>query len=220
MSSAGKSPTDLYLLYGPPGSGKTGLAHRLQEDHRFFYVSAGEITRREISSKSAEGLLLKHYLDNVVEYPTELISSVLRRGLSRVPSSWDRVLLDGFPKYRNEAGAFLEMVPELAITLAGILILECPLGEALQRASTRRLCRNCGYQSAAFCDEGCPHCNAELIRRDDDEPQALQRRYRDYAETVEDTVASFNASGTRIIRICATESPELVYNSVCQQLSL
>jgi adenylate kinase len=209
-----------YLLYGPPASGKTYLALKLQREHGFHYLSVGEITRREIASDSTEGRQLKYYLDNVLEYPPELISGVLRMEIARVPRSCKHVFLDGFPKYDREVKSFLKMLADLAIRLVAIVLLECPLAEVLRRVSQRRMCRGCGRQCTANRNARCPHCNGDLVRRDDDEPIVLQRRYRDYTTSIAETLEFLKACEAPIVRISATESRRMVYTLLRQRLSL
>lgn len=207
-----------HLLYGPPASGKTDLALRLKS-RAFAYISTGEITRREIAAESTDGKRLKYYLDNVLEYPSDLIAGVLRRELAHLPPIPQRVILDGFPKYRNEVDAFREILAEPGNSLASIIVLECSLSEVLRRVRDRRLCLVCGHQCALTANDRCPHCNGQLTRREDDDDFIIRRRYSDYCSSLADTLEALGAPESSIIRISATDCPQVVYTHVYQQLA-
>jgi adenylate kinase len=69
----------------------------------------------------------------------------------------------------------------------GVIHLELPEQEVRRRVLSRRLCPNCGMDYNLIADrpkeEGrCDICGHQLITREDDTPEALDARLRDYNE--------------------------------------
>ena len=177
----------LYLVYGPPGSGKTSVMANLP----ISYLSVGEITRKEISRKTVDGLALKGYLDRVVEYPPELIGRVVFPHLTAATLVGLPIVLDGFPKYEQEALPFKEMVKSCGLNLTGVINLGLSVEEALARVAGRIICSGCGRQVdiSGGISNNCT-CGGLLEIREDDQPHILRRRYSDYEKTVEKTIGA------------------------------
>jgi adenylate kinase family enzyme len=108
-----------YLIYGPPGCGKTTIGQLISNNSTLKYISVGEITRREIYSQSEVGKKLKYYLDLPLEYPIELISNLIQVNLDNLIENKTDFILDGYPKYYWEAENFINYLKQKNIKLRG-----------------------------------------------------------------------------------------------------
>jgi adenylate kinase len=80
--------------------------------------------------------------------------------------------------------------------------------EVIRRLSGRRTCRGCGkiwhVEFDATTREGvCDRCGAELFQRDDDKPETIAARLREYAEKTAPLVDYYGAQG-KLVGIDAT----------------
>lgn len=200
------------LLYGPPASGKSTVAKEVSDQTGISYLSVGDMTREEISSKSKRGLRLQKYLDEVVEYPVELISEVVEERIVKAIQSETSFILDGFPKYPGEATAFVSLMEKHKFKIDAIAIIEIPFQEALIRAASRRICTECLLQTTIddqnICT--CDSCGGSLIIRDDDRPEVLERRYQDYDNSIRETLAILEGHYTKLLTIDGTNNRETV----------
>ncbi|TRZ52737.1 hypothetical protein D4R99_02225, partial [bacterium] len=200
-----------FLLYGPPASGKSTVAKKISEKIGSVYVSIGQITRSEIAKKSEKGLLLKKYLDDVVEYPIELISSVVEDRLNELQTKeYNGFILDGFPKYEWEATHFLKMVKNLSLKIDGVVVIDVPLGEIIKRASGRRICQSCLKEYDMFVSNivRCPECMRDLSTREDDTVEVLERRYNDYSQSIKQTIKVLGNNCGKVIVVDGTGSQD------------
>lgn len=193
---------NIFLLYGPPGSGKTSLGISLSEKLQVEYLSTGTITRAEIAKKTCVGKKLKKYLDLFTEYPPDLIATLIWQHVTKPPFRENGILLDGFPRYLEETNIFLKMLDGSSFELRSLVALILPIEQAIRRVGFRRICPTCLEQFDIYPkNEGvCISCGDCLVRREDDNIDILRQRYRDYEEC---TATSFdllkNRCGSSII---------------------
>lgn len=212
---------EVILIYGPPGSGKTTIAKYLAKTMKIKYLSVGDITRKEIAAKTNIGKQLKYYLDQVVEYPVDLISSVVEKYLNYKSADDKRFILDGFPKYSWEADRFLRVVTRDNIKISAIVVLNLSLKEALKRIRNRKICQNCQAQILTKSRAKiCPKCNSNLIIRKDDKKSAFFRRYNDHIGSIGATLETLKKHINNVIEVDATPSKNQVIKMIENQLCL
>jgi adenylate kinase len=88
----------------------------------------------------------------------------------------------------------------------------------------RRVCADCGLDYDLMShrpavDGKCDVCGGELVARDDDTPEALAQRLRDYHDRTEPAIALF-AAKERLIEIDATRSKDEIYTEIAGSLGL
>ncbi|MCJ7805296.1 nucleoside monophosphate kinase [Patescibacteria group bacterium] len=214
-----ESKESSYLLYGPPASGKTALALELSRRIAKEYISVGELTRREIELGTPRGKRLQRCLDEVTEYPIELITGLVEESIVACMSAGENFILDGFPKYAQEARAFVKLLEKHRILLDAAIVIDLPVEGAFVRVLNRRICVSCLAQTE---DGGqiCPQCGDALTIRDDDIPPIFKRRYNDYKDSIDETLRIIGPFCKRIIHIQGSQSKEDLFNLLYIKLSL
>lgn len=201
------------LLYGPPASGKSTIAKKICSIWNLEYISVGKITRTEIEKKSAIGKELKNYLDLVVEYPVELITTVVFLAINKCINSGKFFILDGYPKYDWEAREFLKQKKHFDI--AGSIILEIPFETAKIRSKNRRVCPKCQEsQSIGSIENQCLFCNTSLILREDDSEAIFIRRYNDYITNIDKTMNVLRNEKIPELRINSSNNIKQIVKSI------
>jgi adenylate kinase len=170
------------ILIGPPGAGKGTYSEYFTKKYCIPHISTGDIFRAEVSKGTELGLKVKEYLDRGELVPDEIVVEVVRRRLSE-PDTRRGFILDGFPRTIRQAQ---ELDKITAIDAAvHIYISE---EEAVRRLSNRYVCPVCGrVYNLTFNppknDLTCDVDGAKLVRRSDDEPEVIRRRYQVYYQT-------------------------------------
>jgi adenylate kinase len=165
--------SEVNILYGPPGSGKTTAADLLPRS--IAYLSVGRLARKEFENQTILGCQMHDLIEHLEEYPKPVIQELME---APIKSANGIILLDGFPKYEREIEV-LENIMEAGDLLPGDLFnIELDLSTAWDRIKGRKICPLCDYQSSELRE--CPNCNKTLLKRVDDNYEDFAIRYNDY----------------------------------------
>ena len=141
------------ILLGPPGSGKGTQAQNITSEYGYIQLSTGDMLRASVSEGTELGLKAKAIMDAGDLVSDDLILGIVEERLAQ-PDAEHGFLLDGFPRTDAQAQGLVEMLAPQGIDLA--IDIEVPDDVVTQRMLARG--------------------------RDDDTPEAIQRRLQLYQE--------------------------------------
>ncbi|MCL7459203.1 adenylate kinase [Micromonospora peucetia] len=195
------------VLVGPPGAGKGTQAEFIAAHLSVPKISTGDIFRSNVSQGTPLGVEAKRYMDAGELVPDEVTINMVRDRLAE-PDASEGFLLDGFPRTTPQAAALDKLLADLGTALDLVLELVVDDDEVIRRLSGRRTCRGCGkiwhVEFDATSREGiCDRCGAELFQRDDDKPETIATRLREYADKTAPLVDYYGAQG-KLVGIDAT----------------
>ncbi len=203
---------------GVQGSGKGTQATRLAERYGLVHISVGDIFRWHIQYHTKLGAAVKRIVDAGELVGDDLVESVVQDRLQL--HDWNYgFIVDGFPRNAVQAEFFLE-----SFDIDGVINLELPDSEVERRVLSRRLCTGCGLDynliaSRPEVEDRCDVCGGKLVRRDDDNPEALAQRLRDYHEKTKPVIDLFERKEF-VVHIDATRSRDEVFADITGQLGL
>jgi UMP-CMP kinase len=178
------------IVLGGPGSGKGTQCANIQKEFGFVHLSAGELLRREMDSKSEVSSLIKSYIDKGAIVPSEITVSLLDKEIRE--SGKNKFLIDGFPRNFENNQAF-EKIILTHVRFPFILFFECP-EQVLQ---DRLLGRG----------------NSSTVKRSDDNIDVIKKRFQTYSkETL--PVVNFYKSKNKVIAIDANRSREEIFKDI------
>jgi len=167
------------IFLGPPGAGKGTLAARAVDILGVLQISTGSIFRAAVAAKSPLGLKVKAIMDagKLVDDETTIALVKERLAQDDVAKGY---ILDGFPRTIPQANALAEFS-----SVDKVINFDIPDSGVIERLGGRRVCRKCGYNFHAIFNkpkkEGiCDYCGGEIYIRDDDKPEAIQKRLEVY----------------------------------------
>jgi adenylate kinase len=167
------------IFLGPPGAGKGTLAAKAVEILKTPHISTGAIFRSALAAQSPLGLRVKAIMDagKLVDDETTIALVKERLAQDDVKTGY---ILDGFPRTIAQAEALAGFS-----TVDLVINFDIPDSSVLERLGGRRVCRKCGHNFHVVFDkpkkEGtCDHCGGEVYTRDDDRPEAVQKRLEVY----------------------------------------
>ncbi|MFF0151199.1 adenylate kinase [Micromonospora sp. NPDC005203] len=195
------------VLVGPPGAGKGTQAEFVAAHLSVPKISTGDIFRSNVTQGTPLGVEAKRYMDAGELVPDEVTINMVRDRLAE-PDASEGFLLDGFPRTTPQAAALDKLLADLGTALDLVLELVVDDDEVIRRLSGRRTCRGCGkiwhVEFDATTRSGiCDRCGAELFQRDDDKPETIATRLREYSEKTAPLVDYYGAQG-KLVGIDAT----------------
>ena len=167
------------VLLGAPGAGKGTQAQKLVAEFGFAHISTGDLLRAAIKEGSKLGKKAKGYMDAGQLVPDDLVIDLVKERLE-ADDAQKGFLLDGFPRNTAQAVALDSELSAMNRTLDAALLVSVEPAVIVERLSSRRTCRDCGYTAPAGVDT-CPRCGGEMYQRDDDKPETIQHRLDVYA---------------------------------------
>jgi len=167
------------IFLGPPGAGKGTLAVRAVELLKVQQISTGGIFRAAIADKTELGLKVKAIIDAGKLVDDETTIALVKERLAKDDVK-DGYILDGFPRTIPQAEAL-----DTFSKVEKVINFDIPDSGVLERLGGRQVCKKCGYNfHAKFTPTSkpgiCDHCGGEVYVRDDDKPEAVQKRLEVY----------------------------------------
>lgn len=191
------------LLFGKPGAGKGTQAPRLAEALGVPSLATGDVLRAAIRDGTPLGLRAREYMDRGDLVPDEVILGVVGETLAR-PEYRRGAILDGVVRTVPQAEGLTAVFRKLRRKLDAVLAFEIEAEEIVRRLAARTVCEKC-QTPATGRDAGgaCEKCGGTLVRRKDDEPEAIRNRLEVYERQTAPVFAWYQRNGTRVISVQA-----------------
>ena len=174
------------IMLGAPGAGKGTQAKKIAEKHSIPHISTGDIFRANIKNGTELGKKAKTYMDQGLLVPDELVVDLVVDRVKQDDCS-NGYVLDGFPRTIPQAEALDKALAVMGEAMDYAINVEVPDENIVRRMSGRRACVDCGATYhivyAPTKEENiCDNCHGELILREDDKPETVQKRLNVYHE--------------------------------------
>jgi len=125
-------------LFGPPGAGKGTQSAFLIEKYDLFYISTGDLLRKEISEETLLGLEAKNIIAAGKLVSDEIIIQILEKTIKENSQSGG-FLFDGFPRTYIQAYILEGLMIQLNTSLNCLISIEVPEEESVARLLNRGL---------------------------------------------------------------------------------
>jgi adenylate kinase len=194
----------IVVLLGPPGAGKGTQGERIAARLGIPKIATGDVLREAIRKGTEQGLAAKAYMDRGDLVPDYVILGIMKDALSS-PAASKGAILDGVVRTVPQAEGLVKLVKELGRKVDCVLLFDVPDDELIKRISGRTVCEKCqtpytGLEPGSICEK----CGGRLVRRPDDEPEAVRTRLRVYRSQTEPVIQWAHDHGVAIAEIDAT----------------
>ena len=171
------------VLLGAPGAGKGTVAQELVAEFGVAHISTGDLLRAAVKGGTELGIQAKKYMDAGELVPDQLVIDLVKERLA-ADDAQQGFILDGFPRNTAQAVTLDSELSAMGREIDCALLVDVAPEVIIDRLSSRRTCRACGYTGTAA-DATCPKCAGEMYQRDDDKPETITRRLKVYHEQTE-----------------------------------
>lgn len=187
------------VMLGAPGAGKGTQAKKIAAKFAIPHISTGDIFRANIKNETELGKKAKAYMDQGLLVPDKLTVSLVTDRVVQEDCK-DGYVLDGFPRTIPQAEALTEALDDMGEALGFAINVEVPDANIIRRMSGRRACLGCGatyhLEYAAPKEEGtCDICGKELIQREDDKLETVEKRLHVYREQTQPLIDYYREKG-------------------------
>lgn len=194
----------IIVLLGPPGSGKGTQGERIAERLGIPKIATGDVLREAIRDGTQQGLAARAYMDRGDLVPDSVILGIMKDALSS-PKAANGAILDGVVRTIPQAEGLVKLVSELGRKVDKVLLFDVSDDELVRRLSGRTVCENCqtpykGREPGSIC----PKCGGKLVRRPDDEADAIRTRLQVYRTQTEPVIQWAREHGLAMASINAT----------------
>ena len=184
------------VLLGAPGAGKGTQSQFIIDEFGLPHISTGDILRAAVKEGTRLGLKAKSYMDAGALVPDDLIIDLMQERLNEDDCE-KGFILDGFPRTTTQAAALDSVLSAEGRRIDAAIAIEVPDEVIINRLSSRRVCRACGYTGTAA-DATCPQCSGEMYQRADDNPETIKNRLNVYHTSTAPLVNYYAGAGVLV----------------------
>ncbi|MGQ0715009.1 MAG: adenylate kinase [Gemmatimonadaceae bacterium] len=208
----------ILVLLGPPGAGKGTQAEPVAQRLGIPKIATGDVLRAAVHEGTEMGKAAQRYMDRGELVPDDVILAIMKDTLGR-PEMARGAILDGVVRTVPQAEGLARVLQELSREVDAVLLFEVPDDELVRRLSGRTICDRCqtpytGREPGTPCDK----CGGRLVRRKDDEPEAVRRRLQVYRDQTAPVIDWYRQGGTPLVSVDAVGSPAKVTERVIRAL--
>lgn len=193
----------IIVLLGPPGAGKGTQADKLATRLGIPKIATGDVLRAALRDGTKRGREAKAYMERGDLVPDSVILGILQDVMNS-PAAKNGAILDGAVRTVPQAEGLGIMLAEIGRKVDKVLLFDVDDDELVKRLSTRTVCQGCQTPYMGR-DPGteCEKCGGKLVRRKDDEPEAVRNRLEVYRTQTEPVIGWYDDHRMKVHKINA-----------------
>lgn len=197
----------IVVLLGPPGAGKGTQGERIAAALGVPKIATGDVLRAAVKAGTKLGLEAKGYMDRGDLVPDAVILGIMKDALAE-PAHAKGVILDGVVRTVPQAEGLATVTKELGRQVDVVLDFVISDDLLVDRLSGRTTCDTCQKPFTGLqIGDKCPNNDGgTLVRRKDDEPDAIRNRLTVYHAQTKPVLDWYVSQGANVQRIDAVGS--------------
>ena len=199
------------IILGRQGAGKGTQCVRLSRHFVVPHISTGDMLRSAVREGTELGKMAKQVMDSRSLVGDEIMVGIVEDRVNRDDARSRGYILDGFPRTVPQAVQLDRITDDRPIDV--VIDLDVPRELVLKRISARRVCRDCGTNYVATGERAesiCEVCGGDVLQRDDDTPDAINRRLDLYEEQTAPLIEFYGNDG-RLVVVDGVATPDVVF---------
>jgi len=208
----------IVVLLGPPGAGKGTQGERIAERLGIPKIATGDVLRAAVRDGTEQGLAAKAYMDRGDLVPDSVILGIMKE-VFESPSTADGAILDGVVRTVPQAEGLTGMLAELGRKVDNFLLFDVDDDELVKRLGGRTVCDTCqtpykGLEPGTKCEK----CGGNLVRRKDDEPEAIRNRLEVYRKQTAPVIDWVKEKKMTLVKIDASGDVDEITERALKEL--
>lgn len=205
------------IMLGAPGAGKGTQAKQIADKYSIPHISTGDIFRANIKNGTELGKKAKEYMDQGLLVPDELTCDLVMDRIQQDDCK-NGFVLDGFPRTIPQAEALDAALTKIGQKMDYAIDVDVPDENIVSRMSGRRACLDCGatYHIVSLppkTEGKCDRCGADLVLREDDKPETVQKRLTVYHDQTQPLIDYYKNQGI-LKSVDGTQPMEAVFTAI------
>jgi adenylate kinase len=211
----------ILILLGPPGAGKGTQAKLLAAALSVPHISTGDMFRDHKARGTAIGQRVQAIMDAGGLVTDDITNAMVEERLSR-PDVAAGCILDGYPRTVGQAGFLDGLLARLGRSIGKVVSYEVSEQALVDRIGGRRSCPGCGTvyhltqhppKVAGACDKD----GVALVQREDDKPENVRQRMKEYVAKTAPLKAYYKARG-QVVEVDGLGAPEAILKATRAKL--
>jgi len=207
------------LLLGPQGSGKGTQAKLLVKSFDLFYIESGEILREAAKTSPVIDRLINKEGKLV---PDDVTFTLVMDKIEKGKPQKDGILFDGFPRSVSQYQMLSDWLKDSGKKIDLAVLIDISKEESIKRLSGRRVCASCGKIWNLVTSPKPPQpdkcdCGGNLIQRQDDMPEAIETRLKDYGKVTGPLVKMLDDQGI-LFKVGGEHPIDLIYKEISEAI--
>lgn len=191
------------LLFGKPGAGKGTQAPKLADALNAATLATGDVLRSAVREGTPLGKKAKEFMDRGDLVPDDVILGIVGEALAR-PEYAQGAVLDGVVRTVPQAEGLERVFKASGRRLDAVVYFDIDNDHIVERLSGRTVCDRCQTPyTGRNAGERCEKCGGTLVRRKDDEPDAIRNRLKVYESQTAPVFDWYKRNGTRVATVDA-----------------
>jgi adenylate kinase len=203
------------VILGRQGAGKGTQCVRLSRHYVVPHISTGDMLRAAVREGTELGKMAKEIMDSGGLVGDEIMIGLVAERLRRADARTRGYILDGFPRTVVQADALDETAGDKPLDV--VIDLYVAREVVIRRISARRVCRDCGTNYTATGTERqpwiCEVCGGDVMQREDDHPDAINRRLDLYESQTEHLIEHYTKL-ERLVIVDGLGTPDEVFSRI------
>ncbi len=209
------------VVLGKQGAGKGTQCVRLSHHYVVPHVSTGDMLRAAVKQGTAIGQKAKDQMDRGELLGDDLIMEMVAERLGESDVRARGFILDGCPRTVAQAEQLASVLAPFDLDL--VIDIEIHTSQVLRRLAARRVCMDCGanysLSSPPLINWTCDVCGGEVVQREDDTEEAIDRRLELYERQTAPLIEWYRVRG-QLESVPGTGSPEAVTRRMVKAIEL
>lgn len=214
----------LYVMFGPPGSGKTVLASYLSRQLRINSISWGNICRdKKYRQKYLEEFVLIYSKKTNRKNRAKLIAGIIDNEINEMCSGANNhnLIIDGFPRGIEEAKHLIKIIHKYNYKIRALININPSLENAYKRMSSRYFCKQCKkYYDELMppkimgkCDDDYFDLEKMVVLRDD-----LKNEFEEYSKESENMINFLKPHSSSYFDVSGDDEEILIFSNILMKL--
>ena len=219
------SKNNIFVLVGPPGSGKGSLSQLCIKEFGWKQLSTGDLCRKHIAEQTEIGKQIDFALKSGKLVNDGIIVDMVNKWLTEQIKSGANVLLDGYPRNLVQARALDAFLKDEKFAKIELRVVRFVASDevVINRLSSRCICSNKDCQAVYSMAKDssfrpkenmiCDTCSSPLKIRSDDNLDSIKERLKIYHEYEDSMLHFYSEVGYTILEVDAERSLKDVFEN-------